>query len=104
MIRSAMLGIAPTRNLVPPRYDLTEHLDLMDVLTFHGAARERFSLEYWCRRFGVASPKAVLDGSQVDRAYREGDLDEIADYCLRDCRATAELYRRLESTLLRVHR
>ncbi len=100
MIRSAMLGITPSRNLVPPRYDRSEHVDLMEVLTFQGALRDRFSLEYWCRRFGIESPKVMLDGSQVERSYRDGQLDLIADYCLRDCRATAELYERLAPTLL----
>ena len=97
-----MLGIAPSRQLVGNRYNLSEHVDLMDLLSFHGAVRDRFNLEYWCRRFGVQSPKAILDGSQVDRFYREGKIDTIADYCLRDCRATAELYQKLHCTLLRV--
>jgi hypothetical protein len=100
MTRSAQLATAPTRNLVPYRYDLGDHCDLMDVLSFQGAARERFSLDYWCRRFDVESPKGKIDGSQVARAYREGRIEEIGEYCLRDVRATAELYRRLERTLL----
>jgi hypothetical protein len=101
MIRSAMLGVRPSRNLVPPRYQIGEHCDLMEVLTFHGAVRERYSLEYWCRRFGIASPKVMLDGSQVGRYHAEGKLELIGDYCLRDCAATAELYEKLRPTLLR---
>ncbi len=100
MIRSAMLGIPPSRNLVPPRYQSMQHLDLMEVLTFQGAVREKFSLEYWCRRFDVESPKVTLDGSQVQRAYGEGRITTIADYCLRDARATAELFLKLEKTLV----
>jgi hypothetical protein len=99
MVRSAMLGITPSRNLVPPRYS-AEHVDLMEVLRFHGAVREHYSLEYWCRRFGIESPKTILDGSQVERFYRAGRLEEIADYCLRDCQATARLFQRLEKTLV----
>jgi hypothetical protein len=100
MIRSAMLGIAPSRNLAGYRYDASSHCDLMDVLSFFGAMRASYSLEYWCRRFGIESPKAMLDGSQVGRAFREGRLDDIAEYCLRDARATAELFRKVERSLL----
>ncbi len=100
MIRSAQLGVAPSRNLVPYRYDLSDHCDLMEVLSFQGATRERFSLDYWCRRFDVESPKGKIDGSQVARAYREGRIEDIGEYCLRDVRATAALFRRMERTLL----
>lgn len=100
MIRSAQHGLRPSRNLVPNRYDTAQHCDLMDVVSFFGASRDRFSLDYWCRRFDIESPKGSIDGSQVARAYREGRIEDIGEYCLRDVRATAELYRRLASTVL----
>lgn len=100
MVRSAQLGVEPSRQLVPYRYDLGDHCDLMDVLCFQGATRDRFSLDYWCRRFDVESPKGSIDGSQVTRAYREGRIDDIGEYCLRDVRATGELYEKLARTLL----
>ncbi|HKB15706.1 MAG TPA: hypothetical protein VKF62_06560, partial [Planctomycetota bacterium] len=84
------------------RYEVRDHCDLMDVLAFFGAARGFYSLEYWCRRFDIESPKALLDGSQVARVFREGRIDDIAEYCLRDARATAELYRKLSTTVLPV--
>ena len=70
------------------------------MLQFQGAVRDRYSLDYWCRRFDVESPKGSIDGSQVARAYRAGRIEDIGEYCLRDVRATAELFRRLEGTLL----
>jgi hypothetical protein len=100
MIRSAQLGIAPSVNLLPYRYDIAQHTDLFDVFTFQGAVRDRFSLDYWCRRFDVESPKGSIDGSQVARAYRQGRIEEIGEYCLRDVRATAELYGKVAGTLL----
>ena len=102
MVRSAQLEVAATRTLVPNRYRVEDHTDLMDVLTFFGTTRDRFTLDYWCRRFDVESPKSKIDGSQVARAYREGRVEDIGEYCLRDVRATAELYRRLERTILPV--
>lgn len=100
-IRSALYGIRPSRQLLANRYSMGEHCDLAEVLTFFGAAQERFSLDYWCRRFGITSPKeGGLDGSHVGQYYADGRLDEIAEYCLRDSRATGELYRKLEKTLI----
>jgi hypothetical protein len=100
MVRSAQLGVKPTRNLLPNRYSIAEHCDLSEVFSFMGATRERYSLDYWCRRFDVESPKGSIDGSQVARAYRAGRIDDIGEYCLRDVRATAQLYQKLEGTIL----
>jgi DNA polymerase elongation subunit (family B) len=100
MIRSAQLGVAPTLNLCGNRYNLNHHVDLNDVLRFHGAWREQYKLDYWCRRFDIESPKGSIDGSQVARAYREGRIEEIGEYCLRDVRATGQIYGRLKETLL----
>ena len=100
MVRSAQLGIRPTVNLCGYRYDMSSHADLMEVFNFQGASRDNYSLDYWCRRFDIESPKGSIDGSQVGRAYREGRIEDIGEYCLRDVRATAALYRKLETTLL----
>jgi len=99
-IRSAQLGIKPSRTLMGNRYSIADHCDLADVLQFQGATRERYSLDYWCRRFDIESPKGSIDGSQVARAYRSGRIDDIGEYCLRDVRATALLYQKLEPTIL----
>ncbi len=101
MIRSALAGIAPTMNLAGYRYSITPHCDLQEILTFQGASRDIFSLDYWCRRFGITSPKDDgIDGSQVQAAYDDGRIEEIASYCIRDIVATGELYKRLEDTLI----
>lgn len=100
-LRSALFGIKPSRSLLGNRYAIAEHCDLAEVLTFFGAAQERFSLDYWCRRFDIPSPKADgIDGSMVNDIYAQGRMDDIAEYCLRDSRATALLYRKLEGTLV----
>ena len=101
-IRSAQLGVRPSRNLLGNRFSIAEHCDLMEIFSFMGATRERYSLEYWCRRFDVESPKGSIDGSQVSRVYRAGRIEEIGEYCLRDVRATAALYRRLAGSILPV--
>lgn len=102
MIRSAQLGVQPSRNMIPKRWDMSEHCDLMEVLNFQGTVRDNYSLEYWCRRFDIESPKGSIDGSQVARVYRSGRIDDIGEYCLRDVRATAQLFGKLEGTILPV--
>ena len=99
MLRSALLGIRPTRNLVPYRYSATPHCDLLDQLTFYGASR-RFNLDFYCRAFGIRSPKAEgITGLDLGPLYREGRYREIARYCIGDVIATAELFRRWKSFL-----
>jgi hypothetical protein len=100
MVRSAQLRLSGSRDLVGDPRETKDHCDLMDVMTFFGASRDRFSLDYWCRRFDVQSPKSGIDGSQVGKAYEEGRIDEIGEYCLRDSKATAELFERVQPVLL----
>jgi 3'-5' exonuclease len=91
MVRSAVHKIKPTRDLLPNRYGDC-HIDLLDQLTFYGAVRRRFSLDMWCRTFGIRSPKeGGITGYDVKDLYRSGRGMEIAKYCAGDLRATAEL-------------
>jgi DNA polymerase elongation subunit (family B) len=106
MLRSAILGVRPSRNLMGYRYTFRPHVDLLEVLTFFGGggtAARKFNLDFFCKAFGIPSPKeAGMDGYAVGPYYREGRIGEIAAYCRRDVEATAELYRKVEATLLPV--
>lgn len=104
-VRSAVHGVSPSKNLAGYRYAVNEHVDLMEVLTFQGASFQKPSLHAACCAFGIPSPKsAEMHGYAVADAYREGRLGEILEYCRRDVEATAELFRRLETTLLPLFR
>jgi DNA polymerase elongation subunit (family B) len=93
MMRSAVNKVATKRNLVPYRYSTKEHIDLLDQLTFYGATR-KFNLDYFCKRFGVVSPKSEgVTGLMVPEMFANGECEEIAKYCIRDVVATGELYK-----------
>ncbi len=91
IIRSAIHRIKPTRELLPNRF-LGPHIDLMDRLTFFGATRRKYSLDMWCRAFGIESPKDHgVSGGDVKQLFASGRCLEIARYCGRDLVATADL-------------
>jgi DNA polymerase elongation subunit (family B) len=92
LIRSAVHHIRPNRELLPYRYgDI--HIDLLDQLSFYGAFRRRFSLDMWCRTFGIKSPKEEgITGYEVKGLYKAGKHLDIARYCAGDLRATADLF------------
>ena len=104
MIRSAVNGIIPKRDLVGYRYGFHPNCDLREALNFFGTVNARqfkFNLDLACKAFGVETSKGEgIDGRSVEAWYRAGRHREIADYCLDDVRATKELYEKLAPTLL----
>jgi 3'-5' exonuclease len=98
ILRSAILGLPTPRDihLDTRRFSTERHFDVREALTNYDLYR-RGTLEYFCEVFGVPSPKGSLDGSRVGEYFEAGRLDDIAKYCLDDCKATAELYRRIRS-------
>jgi hypothetical protein len=94
-IRSAVCRVPPSMRLPVRRYTAHPHLDLREALA-GGDRHRRGSLDYFCAVFGIPSPKQNLDGAGVGPAFRQGRIDEIARYCLGDCRATAALFERLK--------
>ncbi|HEX7192484.1 MAG TPA: ribonuclease H-like domain-containing protein [Thermoanaerobaculia bacterium] len=104
MIRSAIHGVVPKRDLVGYRYGFHPNCDLREALNFFGTTNARqfkFNLDLACKTFGVETSKGEgMDGRSVETKYLAGRHREIADYCLDDVRATAELYEKLAPTLL----
>ncbi|MEK7263094.1 MAG: ribonuclease H-like domain-containing protein [Bacteroidota bacterium] len=93
LLRSAMLKVKPTRNLMPYRYDTKQHCDILEQFTFYGATR-RFSLDFICKSFGIQSPKEQgITGLDLQPLFAQKRFFEIAEYCIGDVIATAELYR-----------
>lgn len=98
MLRSAMLSVKPSKNLVPYRYSTDAHVDLLEQLTFYGAAR-KFNLDMYCKAFGIDSPKAEVNGHDVQPMFHAGKYTDIAEYCAGDLFATRLLYLRWKEYL-----
>ncbi|PIU99123.1 3'-5' exonuclease [Candidatus Wolfebacteria bacterium CG03_land_8_20_14_0_80_36_15] len=100
MIRSAILGVKPAKNLMSNRYLSSQkfdaiHVDLLDQLTFYGAFRKRFNLHFWTKAFGIKSPKEEgITGEDIKKLYQEGKFLEIVKYNYGDLVATKELYKK----------
>lgn len=105
MIRSAIHGIRPTKDLMRGRYVSQHnfdaiHIDLLDQLTFYGAVRRKGGLHLWSRAFGIESPKSQgITGDDVGRLFKEKKFLEIARYNVGDLKATKALYEKWENYL-----
>jgi DNA polymerase elongation subunit (family B) len=99
-LRSALLNVPISRkNWLGYRYAVEPHCDLAEQFTFYGVsgregAAKRFNLDFYCKAFGIESPKSHgVTGMDVNTLMSEGRFRDIAEYCIRDVRATVELYR-----------
>lgn len=94
--RSIVYGLKPSNlsfiqhtkfNAYPPHFDV-----MLQNGRYNG-----YSLKETCDFFGVPSPKeGSVSSSSVAQAYREGRIQEIADYCLRDLDSTYLLYQKIK--------
>ena len=98
-LRSALLNVPISRkDWLGYRFQTEPHCDLAEQLTFYGVsgrdgAARRFNLDFYCKAFGIESPKAQgVTGLDVNRLLADGKYREIAEYCLRDVKATVLLY------------
>src|SRR5258708_2728668 len=98
-LRSALLNVPISRkDWLGYRFQTEPHCDLAEQLTFYnisgreGAAR-RFNLDFYCKAFGIDSPKSHgVTGSDMNELLAQGRFRDIAEYCLRDVKATLQLY------------
>jgi DNA polymerase elongation subunit (family B) len=99
-LRSATLNVPISRkDWLGYRYSTEPHCDLAEQLTFYGVsgrdgAARRFNLDFYCKAFGIDSPKSHgVTGRDIGQLLEQGRHREIAEYCLRDVQATVSLYR-----------
>ena len=98
-LRSALQNVPISRkDWLGYRYQTEPHCDLAEQLTFYGVsgregAARRFNLDFYCKAFGIESPKSHgVTGMDIGTLLEEGRYRDIAEYCLRDVKATVLLY------------
>lgn len=74
------------------RYNTDSHCDLLEVLTDFGAST-RMRLGDVCLALSIPS-KLGMDGSEVAKRYREGNIRAIRNYCELDVLSTYLVYLR----------
>lgn len=105
IIRSAVHGIRPSKDLMRGRYLYQNnpealHIDLYEQLTFYGAMRKKGGLHLWARAFGIPSPKSGgVSGEDVGPLFKKKKFLDIAKYNVGDLRATRELYTKWEELM-----
>jgi DNA polymerase elongation subunit (family B) len=98
-LRSALLNVPISRkDWLGYRYATDPHCDLAEQFSFYnvsgreGAAR-KFNLDFYCKAFGIESPKSQgVTGMDMGEMIAAGQYREIAEYCLRDVKATVLLH------------
>ncbi|MBI2926994.1 MAG: ribonuclease H-like domain-containing protein [Verrucomicrobia bacterium] len=98
-LRSALLNVPISRkDWLGYRFATEPHCDLAEQFTFYGVsgregAARRFNLDFYCKAFGLESPKSQgVTGLDVNDLMAAGRYREIAEYCLRDVKATVQLF------------
>lgn len=99
MLRSAILKVKPSKNLIQNRFVTSSHIDLLEQFTFYGLTR-KFNLDFYCHSFGIESPKSKdISGMEVKNLYEAGRIKDIAVYCSKDIYATYQLFKIWEEFL-----
>ena len=72
------------------KYSSEVCLDLMSIWSNYGYAKLKD-----CCKFLDIPCKEGLDGSQIYTAYKEGRKEDIIKYCLSDCEAVRQIYKKI---------
>lgn len=76
------------------------HLDTLEMWKF-GDYKHYTSLDLLAAIFHIPTSKGAMDGSMVNEVYyKQGDLSKIAEYCVGDVVAIAQLYLKMKGMSL----
>lgn len=90
------IPLPPPFNLAGKKSWEIPHLDTLEMWKF-GDYKHYTSLDLLTALFEIPSSKGELDGSQVNAVYyKTQDLKKIAEYCVGDVVAVAQLFLRLK--------
>jgi len=91
------IALPPLLNLSGKKSWEVPHLDTMEMWKF-GDYKHYTSLDLLLALFNIPSSKGMMDGSKVNEVYyREKNLKKIAEYCVNDVVAVAQLFLKMKS-------
>jgi hypothetical protein len=70
-----------------------DHQDTM--LMWNPERDKKISLDRLCKALGIPTSKGDMDGSKVWQAFKDGRINEIAEYCARDVEAVRQCHKRM---------
>jgi len=105
--RTLVHRLVPSATLVAAarehRYYPDRHVDVLDLLTGHGAGA-RYSLTVYALAYGLLTPAEAArrdSGGNVEALVRAGETTRVVRHALEDVRLTSALYRRWAPVLER---
>jgi predicted PolB exonuclease-like 3'-5' exonuclease len=90
--RAVILGIKIPNTLKPygkKPWEMTGIDDLYEV--WKHMSGKACSLDTLCGALNIPTPKDKMNGAQVDDYFRDGRLDEIVEYCVKDVQACVKV-------------
>ena len=97
--RSMFHDVLPTNSqfLDTRRFQKHPHFDVFQVICDYDM-RNAISLDVATEFLGLKSPKGgEVKAENVYQAYKDGRIQEIADYCLDDVKATYEVHKKVKN-------
>lgn len=93
--RSIILGIKPSQNLSFARYRNFPIYDIMCEWSKWNL-QSKISLHALSKVLGIPSPKeGEIEGKDVAKAYQDGRIKEICEYCEKDVDVTRKIYKKM---------
>jgi len=93
--RSIILGVQPTQNLSFARYRNDPIYDIMHEWN-KWSMKSSISLDTLAKALGIPSSKdGEIEGKNVAKAYTDGRLPEICEYCKKDVEVTRAIYKKM---------
>ena len=104
MIRSAVNGIRPARNLLENRYLQyqrdAKHYDFVDMFNLYEVKWGRSSkLLLGAQAFVINTPKTDIEGKDVPKEFEKENYEKIARYCMDDVVATQKIFEKWKEHL-----
>jgi len=92
--RSMIHGLPSTNNYFTNtrRFQKYPHFDVLQIVSDWNSSNS-VKLDLVCDQLGIQTPKGGdIEAKDVEKAYLDGRIKEISDYCLRDVKATYKVY------------